>query len=326
MRTCIVFLALMALAPAATAQTYLVVLHGIGGEPKFRTRFATLSADLIEAASTRFHIDERRIVYLADSEDTPGATGRSTKANIESAFGDLAERVEPDARIFVVLIGHGSAISGSPKFQIPGPDIAAQEFATLLVPFATQDIVFVVLTSASGGFIEVLSGPRRTIITATKSDMERNETIFPVHFVAALAGDGADIDKDERLSVSEAYQFARREVERFYTQDNRLQTEHALLDDNGDGAGTGALADSSLDGMVARTIFFTDQQAVIANVDDPELARLLKDQQQLEAQLATLRARKDATTTEVYDRELEALLLEIARVGQAIRQREGTES
>ena len=51
----------------------------------------------------------------------------------------------------------------------------------------------------------------------------------------ALAEDGADLDKDERVSMLEAFTFARAEVGRVYERDNRLLTEHAMLDDDGDG-------------------------------------------------------------------------------------------
>src|SRR3990170_3451888 len=36
----------------------------------------------------------------------------------------------------------------------------------------------------------------------------------------------------------EAFQYARTEVEKYYAGKNLLQTEHALLDDNGDGRGS----------------------------------------------------------------------------------------
>ncbi len=312
-------------ASSAAAQTYLVVIQGIGGEAKFRDRFGALSSTLVDAAAMRYQIAPERVLYLAEREDTPGAHARSTKASIEEVFAGLADVAPADARIFVIVIGHGSALGGSPTFQIPGPDIAASDFATLFGRFPTQEIVFVALSSASGGFIPVLSGPRRTVITATKSDFERNETVFPIHFVEALTGDGADVDKDDRVSVLEAFAYARREVERVYAQDNRLQTEHALIDDNGDGEGTGDLGEAALDGHRARTMFLTDQTAVIASVNDPELARLLQEQRRLESQLAQLRARKAAMDADAYQRELEGLLLEIARVGRAIRERQGTD-
>ena len=79
-------------------------------------------------------------------------------------------------------------------------------------------------------------------MTATKSGMERNQTEFPSYFVEAFAEDKADADKDQRVSMLEAFLYARREVERFYEKGRLLATEHAILDDDGDGAGTAAPA------------------------------------------------------------------------------------
>jgi hypothetical protein len=58
-------------------------------------------------------------------------------------------------------------------------------------------------------------------------------------------------------------------------------------------------------------------------VDDPDLARLLERQQALEEDLATLRALKNEMAPDAYESNLESLLLEIAQVGRAIREREG---
>ena len=52
------------------------------------------------------------------------------------------------------------------------------------------------------------------VVTATKSPAQRNETQFASHFVAALAGQDADADRDGKVSVLEAFQYAGREVER----------------------------------------------------------------------------------------------------------------
>src|SRR5690606_24970867 len=108
--------------------------------------------------------------------------------------------------------------------------LTAAELAELLEPFETQPIVVVNAASASGDFHEALAGERRTIITATRSGMERNETMFGQFFVAAFAGDGADIDQDGRVTVAEAYEYANTETARAYTADNQLQLEHSRME------------------------------------------------------------------------------------------------
>src|SRR4029077_6004302 len=94
--------------------------------------------------------------------------------------------------------------------------------------------------SASGPFINALSAPGRVIVTATRSGNEVNVTQFGGYFARAIANPAADLDKDGQTSLLEAFLFASRQVEQFYQEAGRLATEHALLDDNGDGLGTPA--------------------------------------------------------------------------------------
>ena len=50
------------------------------------------------------------------------------------------------------------------KFNLPGPDMAAEDFAPLLARLKSKRVVFVDTTSASGPFVEALSGPGRVIV------------------------------------------------------------------------------------------------------------------------------------------------------------------
>jgi hypothetical protein len=95
------------------------------------------------------------------------------------------------------------------------------------------------------------------------------------------------------------------------------------LDDNGDGMGTPAdwfqgvravkkAQSGKVDGRRAQQIH------LISNAQDQRLsaeARARRDE--LELQLAALRDRKNSTPKEDYYRELEGLLLEIARIYEA---------
>src|SRR4029079_215395 len=113
--------------------------------------------------------------------------------------------------------------------------------ARLLAGFSRQQVAFVNVSSASGDFAKVLAGPNRVVGTATKSALERNESLFARHFAAALRDAAADVDKDGRVSLAEAFNYAKREVARAYETDNRLLTEHAQLEDGGSLAGVLAL-------------------------------------------------------------------------------------
>lgn len=327
MRSITALLALAWLAVPAAAQTHLVVITGLSGEPRYAAAFHEWSTTLIDAAEGRWGVPESNVVYLAEKVETDPnrISARSTRENIESAFSDLAVRAGPDDEIFVLLIGHGSMRDGESRFNLPGPDMTPADFDALLDAFPTQGIVFVNAASSSGEFIAQLSGERRTIITATRSGAERNQTTFAAYFVEAFAGDGADVDKDGRVSALEAFIYARREVARVYESDGRLLTEHALLDDNGDGEGSSEPGPQEADGALARTLFLSGGTATVASgavPSDPRLAALYEEKRRLEEEVAALRLRKDEMDPEVYERELEELLVELALNTRSIRELE----
>ena len=185
------------------------------------------------------------------------------------------------------------------KVNLPGPDPTASDYASWLAGFPRQTIVFVNGASGGGDFLPVLAAPARIIVTATKSSAERNESVFFLHFAKGLASDEADANKDGRVSVLEAYRYAKTAVARVYESTNRLQTEHAQISDS----------------LLASTVAFGGAQASA----DPRIIALVAERQALEAELAVLRSNKATMDAAAYDKELERLLLAIAEKSQAIR-------
>jgi hypothetical protein len=95
-------------------------------------------------------------------------------------------------------------------------------------------------TAGSGGLIRPLSTPGRIIVAATERDQELNETEFP-HALGAVASrppGTLDADHDGKVSVLELFDATVAEVAARYASDKRIPTEHAQLDDDGDGNGT----------------------------------------------------------------------------------------
>jgi hypothetical protein len=293
---------------------------------------------MADAASKQYGLSDSDIWYLGEKPELdPGRIyAKSTKENIIQTFADLGERVRPGDLVFILLIGHGSFSSGESRINLPGPDMTADDFARLLDGLGTQNVVFVNTSSASGGFLEVLSRKDRVVVTATKSGLERNESVFGGYFVQAYADEGADVNKDGSVSVLEAFNFACRNVERFYDEGNRLKTEHAVLDDDGDGKGmhpSDEHRDDSADGQVAaRTILggrsgaITREADSADEVEDPELAALYRQVQSLEDRIEVLKQQKETMAPELYLEELEGLLLDLALKRRELQELEGKES
>ncbi|MDE0073147.1 MAG: hypothetical protein OXR82_15415 [Gammaproteobacteria bacterium] len=319
----------VAVSPVQTSaqQTHLVVVSGASGAPEFRERFHQWGLTVVQAAVDKHGLDPDDVIWLAERpEMDPLIDGPSRRENVEAALGELSGRAGPDDAVMIVLIGHGTSSGGESRFNVPGRDLSATDFAFLVERFGTRNVVFVNTASASGAFITEISGPNRTVITATRSPREGNATRFAGFFADAFAGEVADTDKDERVSVLEAFAYARREVERSFEEEGLLATEHALLDDNGDGVGSGFEEEGDLDGALARTVFLSRGGGRVTEAEiaaDPELAALYGQRQALEEQIAALTALKDTMDAEQYEAELEGLLVELTLTTRAIREREG---
>lgn len=321
---------LLAGLPQDVPETHLLVVTGLGGEPRYSESFHEWGVSLVTAARESWGLPESNVTFLAEKPevDPERITGRSTRDEIEGVLDNLSGRMRPGDQLFIVLIGHGSMQGGESRFNLPGPDMTASDFARLLDRFAAQRVVFVNTASSSGGFVEALSGENRTIVTATRSGRERNETLFGRYFVEAYASDAADTDKNGRVSVLEAFEYARREVARVYESEHRILTEHALLDDDGDGRGTAEPDVQASDGSIAASIYLAGpaSAAVAAGrPDDPRLAALYDERDELERRIAELRRRKAELELEAYERQLEELLVDLALKTREIRELEERE-
>ncbi len=299
-------------APApATAQAHLLIISGLGGEARYVDDFHGWGTALVDAARGRLRLPAENVVFLSEnpSRDPSRVNGESRRENVERAIADMAARAGADDRIMIVLFGHGSADPRGARVNLPGPDITAEEFATMIAAFGDRPLAFVNTASASGDFADVLAGPNRTIITATRSGMERNETVFGRYFVEAFAQDGADADRDGRLTLTEVFDYALRETQRSYQMANRLQMENARIE--GDSA-------------FAR-VFHMQGIASAPSDASAETRALFTRRRELEEAIDALRLRAGQMEAAEYTAELERLLLELARTNQRIQEDEGPE-
>jgi hypothetical protein len=316
-----------ALVQSPARRTLLVIIAGVGGDPAYGERFLHQGAALRDAAVSRLAVADSDVVFLAEdpARDVQRVRLASTKANVERVMSETAARARPNDEVVVVLIGHGSAGENDARFNLPGPDISAKEMDALLAKLPTTHVALVNASSASGDWLPVLAKRDRVIITATKSGFEKNETMFAKFFVDAFTKDGADADKDGRISLLEAFTYAKREVARAYEGERRLLTEHAQLDDDGDGKGA-VEPDGRAEGQLARATFIggaTLMADAAAASADPKVRELAVVRDRAAARVDSLRLRKASMDSTAYEHELEKALLELSRATQALRLAEG---
>src|SRR5262245_48027627 len=304
----------------ADPNKFAVIIAGVGGEPEYSKKFTGQAMRLHEVLVTQLGFDEKN-VYLLTETATGGpedgtSSRRATADEVKKAFSSIKSAANADSFLLVVLIGHGQFDNQQAKFNLIGTDLSAKDYAGLLGSLPNKRVVFVNCASSSGEFIKPMSGEGRIIITATRSGNEQNATVFADHFIGGLTDGAADTDKNGRISVIEAFNYATTQTAEWYKQKNRLATEHALLDDNADGTGHEEVTGG--DGTLAKTVYLDSKQIEEA-AGNPELERLIKQRQSLEEQVEKLKARKADMKQEDYDAELERVLVELAKVNQEIK-------
>jgi hypothetical protein len=291
------------------------VISGASGAEKYVEAFDGWRRTLVQSLRGDLRFDEANVIVLGESPET--GAGPATRDGVRNALSSLGARVQPDDLLLLVLIGHGTADGSDAKFNLVGPDLEASEWESLLKPFDGR-VVVVNTAGASFPFLERLSAAGRVVVTATDSTAQQFETIFPEFFVRAFGAAEADADKNERVSIWEAFVFASLRVRQWYEQRGQLATERALLDDNGDRVGKEANAPGP-DGDVARRTFLDAGQGLLA--PEGPVAELQKRRAELEAAIDELRTRKPLMPADEYERELEAILIELARVSRQLRAR-----
>jgi len=294
---------------SAASQTVIVVV-GAAGAPEYVPQFTQWANAWKKACS------QGEAEFIAIGLEQQGAS--ADRARLQET---LAEQSQPTtAPLWLVLIGHGTFDGKTARFNLRGPDLAADDLAEWLKPLG-RPVAIINTAAASAPFLKGLSAPGRVVITATKSGFEHNYARFGQYLAEAIADPQADLDKDGQTSLLEAFLTASHTVEAFYTADGRLATEHALLDDNGDGLGTPAewfrgirpvrkaRDDASLDGYRAHQFRLRASPTELAM---PPETRAKRDQ--LELQVMALRDSRSQFSEAEYFSRLEALLREIARI------------
>ena len=299
---------LFALASVMRADTFYVTIAGLGGEPEYEQRFEGWAKDIdkiLKTAEPNAHIDT--------------LTGQGAlKTAIEAKLSQIAKQAKADDSVVLMLIGHGSFDESDYKFNIPGPDITGTEISNLLDKIPARHQLVVNMTSCSGGSLVSLEKPGRIVITATKSGTEKNVTYFARYWVEALRDPASDSDKNEAISALEAFRYAEQKTAKFFESQNRLATEHPMIEDTGKGEGTRAPSPENGEGLNASHFTVLHLGAVKAQINDPEKLKLLKRKEELEQSIDELKYRKASMDLSEYRKQLQQYLVELAKTQEAL--------
>jgi hypothetical protein len=319
--------AMLAAAPDTAERSSVLVLAGAPGEPEFAPDI-TLQMDAWSKVSRQAgakHIVIGNSETAAERLPEQPTTKHVAMGNSQTDRDRVKSALEAEPKIgpgelWIVLVGHGTFDGKEAKLNLRGPDLTATELAEWLKPFQ-RPLAVIDTTSSSAPFLAKLAAPKRVIVSATRSGNEQNYARFGKFLAEAVGDTKSDLDKDGQISLLESFLSASHRTMEFYKTEGRLATEHAILDDNGDGLGTpadwfrGVLAtkrardNATPDGARAHQFHLVRSEA-----EQQLSAEVRARRDQLELQLSALRDKKAKMHEDKYYQELEKLLLELAAV------------
>lgn len=292
-----------------TARGDLILVVGSPGTDEYATLFRGWGNTWQAAAQA----GGLRVTALGLQQDD------ATLEKLQAAFANTSS--QSALPLWIVLIGHGTFDGRSARFNLPGADLEPADLSRLCNGL-DRPLAVINCFSASAPFLAALAGPNRVVMTATSSGNEVNLSRFGGFLAESIDEPAADLDKDQQTSLLEAFLRAVRLTNEFYAADGRLVTEHALIDDNGDGRAVSAdafegirsrpPADKSAilpDGIVAHQWHLAPGDADAAL--SPEV---LARRNELELRIAQLRGKKSSLAEDEYYSALEALLLDMAKL------------
>jgi hypothetical protein len=295
---------------------FAVIVTGAAASDEIRSRFRNWSVDLYDSLLQDFAYADDQVFLLLDDGANVGqarsrVSGSSRVSDVESTLRQVRALAGDGDQVTLFMIGHGSGTFGETKFNNVGPDMTGSDLAGMLEIFDNQDLVVINTTSASFEFSRALSALGRVIVSATRSPAERYDPVFAGFFIEGLKGHRADLDRNGRVSVLEAFNYASNSVAAWYREQGRLATENAVLDDTGDGLFSREPGTSQSDGMLAEIAYF-DMISLEQEKTSPMALQLKAEMQTLERDIFILRNQKQNYLEEDYWNRLEALLIDLA--------------
>ena len=289
-------LLLSAVSLSTQAALYVTVVQGLGGEPAFEENFQEQARAIAEASASLTDMEK---ITLFSGED-------ASRDNLLAHFARQTASMNADDRAAIYLIGHGSFDGEEYKFNIPGVDITTEDISNIMTAFPGQNHLLLNTSSNSGALLEPLEGDNRILVTATRSGNEKNATFFGEFFVEAFSSEDADLNKNNNISVQEAFAFAQRQVEDYFESRGQLATEHAEI--RGDGAAQFTVARIN---------------PVVLSSENPRVAELQEQSLAIDRQIEELQLRRGEFSNQEYIEQRQGLILQSASINEEIDQLTG---
>lgn len=287
-----------------------IIITGLGGMPEYEENFVRWATGIEKVFREELKAEVRSI----DAR-------KQKRTDILKVFDEASSAVPAQGEVWLFLVGHGNHDGKNYRFNISGPDLTDEDLNSFLNTLGDRRACVVAATGASGILIPELSKKNRVLVTATKNEFERQPPLFLSFFLEAITSAQADLDMNGKVSLLEAFNFSQAQVKNWFEEKGRLQTEHPLLDDNGDGKGTPQPNRTDGEGVLAAMVYLSAPPAQAYKT--LEAKQLANDKIKIERDIEDLKYRKKDLPEAEYYQQLENLLVQLSKLNAKIEELEG---
>ena len=234
----------------SSAKRWLLLCCGLPGDDDHRQKMTEACRKIISASEPVLGVAPDHLRFLAGDDDMHSELSELTQQSdictsetVQTALKMLADSIPPDDSCWVIVIGHAHLYGARSQYNVMDKDFDQKQFGEWASQLICKEQVFWLTTPVSGFWIRPRKSDNRIVISATEADLEFTGTEMPYALADVLAGDAehsslTDIDQDGEVSLLDLYLATNLEIDGRFKALERLQTEHAQLDDNGDGRGS----------------------------------------------------------------------------------------
>ena len=185
--------------PAAPAQSYALLIGGMGGKEPYVNWYPDWVSRFQKYLTKSAALPAANVISLSGDAATTEA--------VLGAIDQLGKRIKPQDQFILFMVGHGEIAPPAPTLILPGPDLSAPQLAAALKKIASQNQIILNFSASSGDFLKPLASPARINLTAT-SPSEVEEPVFAEFFLRGLESKRAGVDANGGITLLKAYNWA----------------------------------------------------------------------------------------------------------------------
>ena len=204
------------------AKDYVLIIGGIAGEKSYYDRFWQTGLQFYNLLIDTYGLNPNQVTFLFEQPLGKIVTDQSTAENVISAFHTIYASATSDDRFILLMSGHANQSGKHLKFNLPGRDLFAQEYANMIRRIQSKTKMVFFDFPYSGKMISLLPHPDTVVITSCSN----KEGYALCSFGLTLLNRFRQNPSQSLLKIMEQTQI---DISQWYTNEGLVQVEHPQI-------------------------------------------------------------------------------------------------